>query len=362
MSKLIYFNGSSLDNPDLVEKISGLADFLKIQKYSHPNAGIKDRSNTIASPFNVELLSPLPSLDLSFNLSYKECVLDRVANLEQLHVSTGKTFRLLYSGGIDSTAMLAGFIEYFGLEKTSQLLEICCTPDSIDENPWAWQQYIAKGNFKIKSSMSQHLSWTDNVITIMGEGNDHLFGGLGNGRWTTFSNDPYAPAELDTIIKYLAWTKKETDLSDATYCAEQYMRVAQSAPFAIDNMYLFNWWCKFVLDWEAIQIRALVLSNNPQFPNDFLENGFIQFFNTEKLQQWSMHFHKNNPDRFCENHLYKKTCKDMILEVLDIPEYAEKNKFMSWPRVHSLIPSGVLIDDNLTIHHNPLDFLKFAKA
>jgi hypothetical protein len=362
MSKLIYFNSSLLNNAQLIEQIFGLDDFLKIQQYSHPNAGIKDRTGTIKSPFDIKLISPLPELDLNFNLSYKECILSRVTELETIHTSTGKTFRLLYSGGIDSTAILAGFIEHFGLEKASQILEICCTPDSIDENPWAWQRYISQANFKIKSSMSQHLSWADNVITIMGEGNDHLFGGLGNGRWTTFSADPYAPVELDTITKYLAWTKKETDLTTATYCAEQYLRVAQCAPFAIDNMYLFNWWCKFALDWEAVQIRALVLSNCTHFPNDFLENGFIQFFNTENLQQWSMQFHKDNPDRYCENHLYKKICKDMILDILDIPEYAEKNKFMSWPRVHSLIPSGVLIDDSLTIHRSPLDFLKFVKV
>jgi len=360
MSKLIYFNGSQLDNPTLIENISGLVDFLKIQKYSHPNAGVKDRSNTISSPFKTQLLSPLPDFNLSFNLSYKECVLSRLADLDQLHKSTGKKFRLLYSGGIDSTTMLAGFIEYFGLEQSSKLLEISCTPDSINENPWAWDRYIATGNFKIKSALNQKDSWSDNVITIMGEGNDHLFGGLGTGTWPKFSNNLYAPAEVDILASYLAWTKKETDLSDATYCAEQFIRVANIAPFPIDNMYLLNWWYKFVLDWEAVQVRALVLSNCTQFPENFLSTGFIQFFNTDNFQQWSMHFHKDNPDQFCENHFYKKTCKDMILEILNIPEYADKNKFMSWPRVHSLMPSGVLIDTNLTIHKDPLDFLKFV--
>jgi hypothetical protein len=360
MPELIYFSGAPLANPLLVEQIPYLADFLKIQKFSHPNAGVKDRSGTIRSPFKTKLLAPLPTLDLSFNLSYKECVLSRVAELEQLHNLTGKTFRLLYSGGVDSTTMLAGFIEYFGLDRCGKLLEISCTPDSINENPWAWERYIAAGNFKITSSLNQQDTWLDNVITIMGEGNDHLFGGLGSGTWPKFSNNLYAPANVDTLAKYLAWTKKETDLVDATYCAEQYMRVAEIAPFPIDNMYLLNWWYKFVLDWEAVQVRALVLSSRKQFPKDFLSTGFIQFFNTNQFQQWSMHFHKNFPDQFCENHLYKKASKDMILEILNIPEYADKNKFMSWPRVHSLIPSGVLIDTNLTIHTDPLDFLKFV--
>jgi hypothetical protein len=360
MPKLIYFNGAQLNNPILIDQVPGLVEFLKIQKYSHPNAGVKDRSNTIKSPFKTEILSPLPDLDLNFNLSYKECVLSKVAELEKLHNSTGKKFRLLYSGGIDSTAILSGFIEYFGLAQCSQLLEISCTPDSINENPWIWERYISKVNFKIKSSLNQKNFIDDNMITIMGEGNDHLFGGLGTGMWPRFTDNLYAPVSADILAKYLAWTRNETDLTDATYCAEQYINLTKIAPFPINNMYLLNWWYKFVLDWEAVHIRALVLANRTQFSEDFLSTSFIQFFNTEQFQQWSMHFHKDNPDQYCENHLYKKTCKDMILEILNIPEYADKNKFMSWPRVHTLMPTGILIDNELTIYKNPLDFLKFV--
>lgn len=358
MPKLLYFNGSQLHNSRLIDEIPGLANFLKIQKFFQPNAGIIDRSGTLVSPLNVQISNPLPSFDYNFNLSYKDCVLSRVKELDQIHQSTGKGFRLLYSGGIDSTTILAGFVEYFGLSRTSQILEICCTPESIDENPGAWEKYISQGNFKISSALTYQHNWEE-FITIMGEGNDHLFGGLGTGPWPKFSDDLYAPANCDILANYLAWYTNEKTLSDATYSAEQFLRIAGAAPFTIDNMYLLIWWYKFVLDWEAIQLRAVVLSSLTQLPSTFLQTNFIQFFNTENLQQWSMHFHKNNPTRFCETHLYKQACKDMILEILDIPEYANKGKFLSWPRVHSLIPSGVMIDTNLTIHTDPMDFLQF---
>jgi hypothetical protein len=361
MSELIYFSGSALNHPTLREKIPGVNDQLKLQYYMHPNAGIKDRSGTLESPFRTKILSPIPDLPPEFNLSYKDCVLSRMAELERVHLSTGKTFRLLYSGGIDSTVMLAGFIEYFGLSRSSQLLEICCTPDSIDENPWAWARYIGPGNFKIKSSMQHHDSWTDDVITVMGEGNDHLFSSMGNRSWSKFSNDLYAPVDPDVLVDYLAWLKPELYRPGVEYCAEQYLRIAQKAPFAIDNMYLLNWWCKFVLDWEAVQVRVLVLSRQTQFPEQFLDQGLVQFFNTVEFQQWSMWFHKNNPNSQGENRFYKKACKDTILEILDIPEYAEKNKLMSWPRVQCLIRTGCFLDSDLTVYHNPLDLLKFAK-
>jgi hypothetical protein len=104
-----------------------------------------------------------------------------------------------------------------------------------------------------------------------------------------------------------------------------------------------------------------VLSRQTQFPKQFLDQGLVQFFNTVEFQQWSMCFHKNNPNSQGENRFYKKACKDTILEILDIPEYAEKNKLMSWPRVQCLIRTGCFMDSDLTVYHDPLDLLKFAK-
>jgi len=357
MSDIIYFNGQSILDQKLC--IPGLGDFVKIQKYFHPNAGVKDRSGTINSPFKTKILNPLPAMDNSFNLSYKDCAMSRMENLNQLHLRTNKTFRLLYSGGIDSTAILSSFIEYFGLQRTANILEIACTPDSIDENPWAWHQYIAAGNFKIVTSLSHAHMWNDDVITIQGEGNDHLFGGLGSGPLSKFLENMYVPAETSTLTRYLAWTRKEQDLADASYAAEQFMKVAKIAPMPITNMYLLVWWYKFVLDWEAVMVRILNQSAT-QLPKDCLDIRLVQFFNTENFQQWSMKFHSDYPESHAENENYKSICKDMILEILDIPEYANKNKFMSWPRVQALTKSGALIDNNLTIHKDPLDFLKFV--
>lgn len=358
MSEIIYFSGQSILTNNL--NIDGLDDFLKIQHYFHLTSGVLDRSNTIAIPFKHKILNPLPKMDLKFKLNYKDCVMSRVEELNQLHLKTNKTFRLLYSGGIDSTAILSGFIEYFGIKRTSKILEISCTPDSIDENPWVWNRYIAPGNFKVTTSLNHAHNWDDNVITIQGEGNDHLFGGLGSGRMSGFLNNMYCPVDVDTLTEYLAWTKNDTSLTNARFCAEQIMRIVDIAPMPITNMYTLGWWYKFVLDWEATMIRALSQSTLSQLPVDCLQTTLVQFFNTENFQQWSMKFHADYPASYAENENYKLICKDMILKILNIPEYAGKNKFMSWPRVHSLTRSCVLIDSNFKLYHNATDLLKFV--
>lgn len=360
MPDLIYFSGLPLleNQKQLSEKIPGLNDFLKIQKYFMLNVGIIDRSNIIKNPFNSIITNPLPKFDENFKLSYEEILMLRVEEIYKLYQLTNKKFRLLYSGGIDSTTILTSFIKYLGLSKSSKIIEIYCTPDSVDENPWIWEKYILKENFKIKSSLDHPHMWNDNIFTLMGEGNDHIFGCL-NGPWNKFAGEDnlYQPVEKEIIIKFLIWSNKSSNIEDATYAANHFIKLAKVAPFPVDNMYLFIWWYKLLLEWEGIMIRVLAQSTL----TDAKTENLLQFYNTENFQQWSMHFHRNHPKEFAEAINYKSECKKFILNTLTVPEYSAKSKFISWPRVHSLIPSGVLIDKNLKIYRNPIDFLNFTR-
>jgi hypothetical protein len=366
MANLLYFNAAVLANnkDKFCTAIPELENYLKIQRYLMRGIGFIDRSNTIKNPFNVTILNPLPKFDNTFSQTYSDCIMSRVGELDKLYQKTHRKFRLLYSGGIDSTAILAGFIEYYGLHETAKILEISCTPDSIDENPWAWDRYIRKGNFDIKSSINHRNGWTDDVATIMGEGADQLFGGSAFASWNKFMDNTnlYHPLNEDIVTNYLYWYDNKATIDEARYAAQQLIEITKIAPFPIDNMYLFVWWHKFVLDWEAVMVRVLSFSNISKFDDDFLTNNLIQFYNTENFQQWSMNFHKDYPTNFAEKEHYKRACKDFILKTLDIPEYANKNKYLSWPRVHSLIPAAVIIDDSLTLYHNPESFLNFIQT
>jgi len=360
---LMYYGVLGLKHAPInfIESIPGLANFLRLQRFFHSNAGIVDRTGTLSIPFKTNL-NPMPKMHRDFNLSYEDCIMARMAELDALHQATGKRFRVFYSGGIDSTTMLAGFIQYYGLTKSSELLDIYCTIDSIYENPWAWDRYIAAGNFTVKHVNDYRNIWDDPIITLMGEGNDQLFGGLGSGPWGKYTKDLYAPVDQELLAKFLSWCNNTNDLTDSTYAAEKFIQIAHAAEFPIDNMYLLTWWCRFVLMWDSCMPRVLVQANRSNFPSTFLQDSFLQFFNTPQLQQWSLKFHKDNPDRFAEAKYYKQIGKDMILKILDIPEYADKTKFGSWPRVHSLMPTGLMIDSDLVIHKNTKDYIQFVNA
>jgi len=354
MSKLIYFTGMSLLKSNL--DVPQIQDFLKVQKFSAPNLCIKDRSGVIKTPFNIEILNPLPNFTQTFNLSYKDCVMERMSDLNAMHQRTNKNFRLLYSGGVDSTLILSSFIEYFGVEKTSKILEIYCTPDSIYENPWIWERYVAKNNFKIKSSLNHPNIWNDNMITIQGEGNDQLFGSNGKLQKYLKFNKLTEEFTLEKFTNYLVSTKQEPNDIDARYTTEQYIKIAEKSPIPITTMHLFSWWVTFVLFWDSLMVRILAQANTTQLSPGFLENNLVQFFNTENFQRWTVANSAVNP---LFDHNYKTVCKDIILGALDIPEYASKQKQESWPRVHALTKTGCMIDSDLKIYKDPIDFLKF---
>lgn len=357
--KLIYYSNVPFlhRNADILDQIPGGHNFLKMAKFFQPNVGITDRTGTFIIPFKVENLDPLPEYDPAFSLSYKDCAMARMTELEQLHNTTGKRFRLLYSGGVDSTAIFASFIEYFGLSKTSQILEICCSRDSIDENPWVWERYIRPGNFKLKTSHDHTNGWNDNVIVLMGEGNDQLFNNSTFSQYRMEKN-LYDPVTFEGVVDYLSKGKPNPD---AEYCASKLIELANNAPIPIENMCMFHWWFPFILSWNAVTHRVLSQANQRSFPTGFLADSFQQFFKTDKLQQWSMKFHNDNPESFGKVDDYKLECKTMSIEILNIPEYASKHKFRSFPTVHSMRPAGCLIDNELNIGYTASEFLKFIE-
>lgn len=357
-SLLYYSNLSFLHNSStLRDQIPGGENFLKIIKCFQPNVGIVDRTNTLTIPFKHKIKDPLPAFDRAFAYSYKECAMQRMAELDQLHLTTGKKFRLLYSGGIDSTAIFASFVEYYGLDKTSQILEICCSKDSIDENPWVWDRHIRKGNFKLKTSHDHTNGWNDDKIILMGEGNDQLFINIVYSKYKR-NIDLYEPITPERVAEFLG---KGVVSEDSLYCAEILMKLIPAATIPVENMSMFAWWYYFNLNWNAVGHRVLSQSSLHKLPKTFLDDSFKQFYQTNNFQKWCLKYHYDNPESFASIKDFKLECKQLSIDVLNIPEYSVKHKVGSFPIVHSMRRAGCLIDDNFEISHNPADFLKFIE-
>jgi len=350
---LIHFSPIVFKDKNISNSVPGLSNFLELQKLFSLHVGINDRTGTIRTPFRQKILNPLPEFTESFRLSYTECALLRVAELERIHVNTGKTFRLLYSGGIDSSGIFAAFVEYFGIEKTSKILEISCSKESKYENPWVWDRYIAKNNFKLISSHKHTDFLDDNVITIMGEGNDLLvMMNLFIFQWQKFivgKHQEFCLVDESLIRDFfssLYGIQNEIAITSI-------IKIIRSSPFPLENMYQILWWLHMALSWDSIILRVLLSSNNIGFKNDRI----IQFYNTPEFQKWSFE-NMRNFDRSIIFQ-YKVVPKNMTIDLLKISEYKDKGKALSWPRLQSMIPYGLMIDDDFNVYHKIEDFFQF---
>lgn len=354
MSKelLFYCNIPILySNDPIFNQVPGFNNYRTFAHYFDVNVSLCDRSNVIKFPFKMKS-SPMPVFDKDFNLSYKECALSRMAELDTLHKQTGKKFRLLYSGGVDSSAIFSSFIEYYGLDKTKDILEICCSKESIDENPWLWDRYIRKANFDIVSAHDHGYQWSDDKIIIMGEGNDQLFGKRSD--YAYYASNPIGSKEI-TLQDVKHYLKYKSSNINGDGVAHIFFNLLKSAPFPITNMFTFLWWINFVLTWDGVLNRVISQSTL----NKLQDNKLVQFYNTIEFQQWSMNYHYRYDITLAP--LYKHECKELTIDILNIPEYKNKHKFLSFPKLHAVRPTAFLIDEDLYLYRNTSAYLKFVQ-
>ncbi len=353
---LYHSNIPILYSKDPVFKsIPGIEMYKLLASHFDQNMFILDRTETLKFPFRVRNSNPLPKFNNHLSTSYRECAAERMKYLDQVHQRTGKKFRLLYSGGIDSSGIFASFVDYYGASKTRDVLEICCSKESIDENPWLWEKFIRKENFDIFTSHDHNHYWEENKIILMGEGNDQLYGRADYNQFKANKN-LYSEITIEELSKYLGRKGQTEGVKEV---ADLLIKIGNAAPIPITNTALLVWWIYFALSWNGLMYR--VLGQAISLPKDTLETGFFQFYNTDLFQQWSLKYHYDNPESFSNPKDFKIHCKEMIVDILNIPEYRNKGKFNSFPRVHFMKPSWSLIDLDLNTYKNNESYLKFVQ-
>jgi len=345
VNRLIHCNNILIANDPSLDDIPGFANYRRISKFVQPGDSVIDRSGIIKNPFKTKIISPIPSFNPNFNLSYADCAMLHMEELDKLHNSSGKKFRLWYSGGIDSTGILASFIKYYGLEKASQVLEIFCSIESINENPWAWDRYIRKGKFKLIPSTSHASRWDDDVIILNGEVNDQLFGGPSLARYKK-NKDLYARVNIEDYIGVTCGGIKN---ADSIYFAEMMIEQARHAPIPVENSYQMAWWYGFSLLFHTNMVKLFTQTKFNTIPARYITTDLDHFYGTELFQQWSLKFHYDYPDQYCEWERYKQFCKNFILDALDIPEYADKIKHGSFTRIMTKRPVGIALDEDFNV-------------
>jgi len=279
------------------------------------------RSGINYSPFSNKIVDMLalrpPKYNPDFNLSFAE-VTD-----QHLHESwkkySDKKWLILWSGGTDSTVILASVLKNLSKEDLTKI-DVACNRISVYENPQFFYNHIVP-NFNLIDSTYFRLNHDtfDQYYVFTGDMAETPVATLG-GRATQLNIDRKTLLadwrnNADLVISFLQARGKDNYVSkrsDATaqWFYENIKNNINSVDVPIETCYDFFWWSWFNNTWVDVKLRSLHYQpyQTKESIIKYLDN-FIPWFGTENYQHWAMNNNKigvKYGDRFSDRKLALK--------------------------------------------------------
>jgi hypothetical protein len=216
-------------------------------------------------------LLKIPTVDSTFNKSFRQCVEERTKHL----LSLGKRINVVWSGGIDSTLVLFAFLHY--CNDPSQIT-VYGTYSSVLESGSLFDKVILPSGVHHKIKVSSRRDFDDcpeDEIFVTGFFGNQLFGPTDN--FTTnktvktdisfFHHQFNGTDPLDDYTKYI-----DPELHEfLTPCIK-------ASPKPIETLRDLRWWFIFNLDWYTAEFATRI--NTKQQDNQY------HFFNTDDFQRY----------------------------------------------------------------------------
>ena len=226
------------------------------------------------------LIDPIPKVPEGWNRTFEEVILERAEEIWKL----GRSVRVWWSGGIDSTVVLISFLR---TKKPEHELIVFMGDPCKEENPNFYETIRNMDDVKIQWNNPSNLwsfdNWTDGSINVTGEPGDPLYGTFVVENHIEEINSPWTDMLQweDSCYMY-----KEDDYR-LDYHRSRFMEFAEEynkkCPFEIKNTFDFSWWLAFSIKWQWIVNRLYV-----QLPNPSKWDNMLSFYNFPEIQRWSI--------------------------------------------------------------------------
>lgn len=303
------------------------------------NITLIDRTETLPSAIKVKPTYPLPLFKTVGTLD--NIGMSRAIEIIQRSNNENKTLRVMWSGGLDSTAALCWILNC-GVPVNN--LEIAYNKYSIDEYPVFYHNVLTRLPVKQVESTRYVLDIPDDVLLVTGEHGDQLFGSTVMKRFNNSRVKPYGYHEYEyehnihamqlpmyPLMQMLFVEGSDDAIRGPERIVEYLQPLINKAPFKLKSIFDLTWWLNFTLKWQEVGYR--MTSSCPH-----KHNNHIGFFSSDDFQLWSMD-EKNHienkidwsaPDPW--NQTYKKALREVIYKYT-LDEYYRVTK----PKVDSLM-------------------------
>jgi hypothetical protein len=308
-----------------------------------------DRSGTLDCPVKLKAVHPIPDRGEDPG-PLPQLLRDRARQLLDQHIhadknssnasssrSSGVNCRLqvLWSGGIDTTAVLCAFLQVASDDEL-QHLEVRYCKRSIEEYPYFAMEFLQK--FPHIREIPGHVRDAfEDGPTVTGDPADmlmgtFLMGGAFRGRYVKGQANPLHFA-LNNPWKEVVpcWMQHRGLLGRSDHDVGDWLRwmepFIQASPVPIVNTFDWMWWVTYCCKYQHDLLR--VFYNRESVP-DALRDNVINFFAPEQFHRWSFHHHHEKmPDKRVWAS-YKLPLKQFIADYTKDQEYLRvKSKVQS---------------------------------
>lgn len=311
----------------------------------NPSISLIDRSRTIkCPPVDVMILDPMPNWTKSErfeNLCYQRY--DELISF--LDKRNDKKLLIFYSGGIDSTLIVALAIAHPRFHEHKHRIFIAYNEESIKENPRFWHNFIIKKfSGRLIGSLGYHRYIRDeNYLCVTGEFADNIFGSLTLKSYMDNTGD-FDAIHKNFDITGLPWLlNKIKEKKHVDTCREMIEKIIATSPKTLESNHDCFWWLNFVLKWQAVKFR--LCSHSPTANGvGIMASNVLHFFETVHFQNWAVMSDETKVEN--DWYSYKLPAKKMIYSI-NHDEY-----YFKWKTKYPSIPG-------ITRYSNTHDFIYF---
>jgi len=335
--------------------LPGFANYKDIHKFFAANLSLTDRYQTTQLPIQTNILDVCkPPAFVKQTLEYDEICLFRAKQLMNHAINTNRKLFIMYSGGIDSSAIICSFLLACTPDEIKNNIVVGLSESSIKENPILYKKFIVGKFERVSSNVFSYYLGHPDYITINGEGNDQLFGSdLIQSLTLRFGEGILHTPRTDAII-YDCFNNGSISAKTCDKFIEVFNKATSRAPVGIDTVFHYFWWINFQYKWHNVYMRMLSFAKAENVsaikPND----NYFSFFQTDEFQLWTL----NNTNSLIKDtwKSYKYVCKDFIYSVTNDANYRDrKSKFGSLSQVTMYKPVFHTIDENFVPSNTPVD-------
>jgi hypothetical protein len=333
MNKLIYFHSSRVMRFDkfLTSKNYPGHNWFTLQDVDGWGNHLCSRSTQLDVPWPLAAsMAPIPQINNSETRF--DIVLDQIAEKFCLQIKqTQRTPYIMWSGGIDSTAILVSLLKIANKELLEQLV-IVRNQASIDENPYFYNQYIKNKLTTVDTDQFKITSKNYNkILLVNGDCAEMIFGSthpetLARQGQLDIIHEPF---HNDTLLRR---SLKTTNPAALNFSLDLIKESVKYSPVPIETIYDFLWWHYFnfkIIDSLVRPMIHLAEELTAEQTADFWTNTFQRFYMYPEMQIWSML--TNNTRRENMHIGYKHDAKKYIYE-FDHNDFYYNNK-QKWPSI-----------------------------